>query len=126
MEQPGVAATTDPARNDEQSNDADSKPAHTRVFRSGFDLWVPALLICALIVSCGALLNESLIAFASIVAFLLGVVPQAKMKRADLLVTLQERFSALQSDVKALGIDPDEDSEASVRDDEDETTSKKH
>src|SRR5947209_8764981 len=78
--------------------------AHTRVFRSGFEMWVPALLICALIVLCGVALQETLATFVSIIVFLLGIVPAAKMKRADLLVTLQERFSELQSDTRALGI----------------------
>jgi hypothetical protein len=70
-------------------------------------VWVPSLLICALIVLCGALLQEPLIAFASVLVFLLGIIPQAKMKRADLLVTLQERFSELQSDTRALGVRAD-------------------
>jgi hypothetical protein len=90
--------------------------AHTRVFRSSFDVWVPALLMCALIVFCGAILQEPLIAFASVIVFLLGIVPQAKMKRADLLVTLQGRFSELQSDTRALGIWAD--SEAPTEEDE--------
>jgi hypothetical protein len=70
-------------------------------------MWVPALFMCAAIVLCGALLQEPLIAFASVIVFLLGIVPQAKMKRADLLVTLQERFSELQADTRALGIEAD-------------------
>jgi hypothetical protein len=67
-----------------------SSAPNTTVFRSGFDLWVPSLLLCALIVFFGAALREPLIAFASVVVFLLGLVPQAKMKRADLLVQLQD------------------------------------
>lgn len=50
-----------------------------------------------------------MIAFASVLVFLLGIIPQAKMKRADLLVTLQERFSELQSDTRALGVGADGD-----------------
>jgi hypothetical protein len=98
MAQPAVAATVPPPLT-----------AHTSVFRSGFDLWVPALLVCAVIELCGAILQEPLIAFASVIVFLLGIVPVAKMKRADLLVTLQERFSVLQSDTRALGVWAEDD-----------------
>ena len=71
-------------------------------FGSKFDIGVPAALITAAIAFLGAMFNSPLAALTGIGVFLLGLIPQAKMKRADLLVTLQERFSELASDKDAL------------------------
>ena len=87
------------------TNQAQNRVAreHGIVFSSAFDLWVPALYLSAGIVFLGFAFDAVQTGAVAIAVFFLGLIPQAKMKRADLLTQLQERFNASAADMEAIG-----------------------
>jgi|RhiMetdeSRZDD1v2_1073273.scaffolds.fasta_scaffold91703_3 hypothetical protein len=89
------------------------RPKSRSVFGSLFDIWVPALLFTGIVAFVGTALKTPIGALATMAVFFLGLIPQAKMKRADLLVQLQERFSELAADKEALNPDDRKKAEAS-------------
>jgi hypothetical protein len=90
----------------EDTGETDRSSESGSAFGSKFDVGVPAALVTAVIAFLGAAFNSPLTALGGIGVFLLGLIPQAKMKRADLLVSLQESFSNLASDKDALSNTP--------------------
>jgi hypothetical protein len=99
-------STDDPPDSPDGASPPDQAPLRSRpavsVFGSVADVWVPTLLVIAVVGFFAALAHAPVVALAAVGVFVLGLIPQAKMKRADLLMELQERFSVMAGDKEAL------------------------